>query len=55
MKIRVISVSELEGDVVYAVISTNRPDRYAIHPSPTSYLTPFSEIDTVIDSDPGHA
>jgi hypothetical protein len=47
LEIKVISVSESEGDVVYDLISTNRPERYTGHASKTSYLTAFSEIDTV--------
>jgi len=41
MKIKVISASESEGDVVYDLISTNKPERYA-------HLTKFDEIDTVM-------
>ena len=48
MKIKVISASESEGDVVYDLISTNKPERYAGRAPNTAHLTKFDEIDTVM-------
>jgi hypothetical protein len=48
MEIKIISVSESERDVVYDLVSTNRPERYiGQNTKATSYLTTFDEIDTV--------
>jgi lipoate synthase len=47
MQARVLFVSESERDVIYNLISTNRPERYPVRPSEVSYTTSFKDIETV--------
>ena len=43
----VISVSDLEQDVIYDLISSNMSDRYQSRPSNAAYMTPFDQIEDI--------
>jgi hypothetical protein len=47
MKARVVLVSESEGDVIYRLISTNRPEQYSDRQSGATELARFEDIETI--------
>jgi hypothetical protein len=47
MQVKVLLVSESECDVIYDLISTNRPERYPIRPEKVCYATAFRDIETI--------
>ncbi len=46
MTVRLISVSETESDIIYEMITTDRPEKYRSYKS-TSMHSPFSDIESV--------